>query len=175
MAVIFTRKYSHAVFVSRKIGAFFLCSGVSHLPRHPSMSGFLCANVSSMVLCSQLLSSKQGGPQAWGGSSCCSPTPQTPEAHAQVNRTALSLHLTGTPSVGELIRKRAQGFLKFGWACPKVGETGPESLWVAGHEQDCCQLNKVESWGIIWVMWVLMGSRKLWGISLRFKTTEIIN
>ena len=36
------------------------------------------------------------------------PTPQTPEARAQVNMTALSLHLTGTPSVSELTRKRTQ-------------------------------------------------------------------
>ena len=65
-------------------------------PDIPPGLELLCANVSSVVLGSQLLSSKQGGPQARGGSTCCSPTPQTPEARAQVNRTALSPHLTGT-------------------------------------------------------------------------------
>ena len=131
--------------------------------------------MSSVVLGNQLFSSKKAGSQAWGGSACGSPTPQTREARAQVDMEALSLHSTGTLSVGELIRKRARGFFKCGWACPKIREPDPESLWVEGHELDCSQWNKIETWGIIWATWVIKGSRNPWGFSLRFKTTEIIN
>ena len=87
----------------------------------PPTSVLLCAIMSSVVLGNQLLSSKQAGSQAWGGSACCSPTPQTrQEARAKVDMKDLSLRVRGLLSVGELIRKGAQGFLKCRWACPKV-------------------------------------------------------